>query len=194
MDCKPKPLRAWRKPQVVQRIGCNHYLEQIQQFIRRICGKRSRRLLESIPRRGYIQQPRVSAAQPWVTGTPSPNPERVSQRPVLSTRVGSYGIEKDRDVGFVEPLQGSESPWHPTQGCAALTVGCWMKPLWGTDRRSPERKDGKTAYPCTSEDAEPVLTRSYLPKVSFFRDSCSRLRAPLSFADMRPKRLARHHI
>ncbi len=28
-------------------------------------------LLESVPRRGYIQQPRVSVAQPWVTGTPS---------------------------------------------------------------------------------------------------------------------------
>jgi len=50
------------------------------------------------------------------------------------------GIEMKSNAALVEPFQGSRSTWRPTQGCAALTLGCWIKPLRGTrqDRETIE--------------------------------------------------------
>ena len=56
------------------------------------------------------------------------------------TVTAMHGIEMIPDVVFVEPFQGSRSMWAPTQGCASLTLGCWMNPLRGKDRRSPETR------------------------------------------------------
>ncbi len=62
------------------------------------------------PRRGYIQQPRVSAAPPWV-----------DRQPKDRTLKGFYNGRARRDkTGNVEPLLGSDSTRSETQGGAAL--------------------------------------------------------------------------
>lgn len=60
-----------------------------------------------LPQRGYVQRPRVSEEQPWVTRDRSPNPERVLRRASPSTRTGLHGIEVNRDVGLDVELAAS---------------------------------------------------------------------------------------
>ena len=59
---------------------------------------------------------------------------------ISNTTRDMCGIEMRLDVVFVEPFQGSRPVRIPTQGCASLTLGCWMQPLRGKDRRSPETR------------------------------------------------------
>ena len=66
-----------------------------------------------------------------------------------------YGFEISPALFFVEPFQGSRSMWLPTQGCASLTRGCWMKPLLGTDRKSQEIR-GRVAEKAHSRNATAV--------------------------------------
>ena len=110
----------------------------------------------SVPRRGFIQQPRVSEAQPWVAGHPSHNLKGF-HKDGSSTMTELREFVMSPDVAFVEPFQGSRSRWRPTQGCATLTLGCWMKPLRGTDRKTPETR-GRAAEQPDAGDATAVST------------------------------------
>ena len=104
----------------------------------------------SLPRRGCIHQPRVSEAQPWVGREIHPKTLKGFHKIQPPKVAVLHGIEANRDVVLVEPFQGSRSMSTLTQGCASLTLGCWMQPLRGKDRRSPEtRRNAAEPGGCT---------------------------------------------
>jgi len=88
--------------------------------------------------------------------------------------IAMYGMEMNPDVVFVEPFQGTRSILIPTQGGAALALGCWIQPLRGKDRRSPETRRR------AAEPGGGMRTRARSDRPRRFSGRCSRGRQELS--------------